>query len=92
MKIQNLNEEICLKIRVASINEKMRENYLRQYGHVQMRAINEPLRKCDLILIEGKKKTDKEMPKIILVKVIKKKFMSISSGGAMLGRGRPKPP
>lgn len=73
MKIQNLNEEICFKIRVASINEKMRENYLRQYGHVQMRAITEPLRKCDLILIEGGKKTDKEMPKIILVKVIKKK-------------------
>ena len=37
-----------------------------------MKAINEPLRKCDLILIEGGKKTDKEMPKIILVKVIKK--------------------
>ena len=53
-----------------------------------MRAITEPLRKCDLILIEGGKKTDKEMPKIIFVKVIKKKnLMSISSGGAMLGRG-----
>ena len=53
-----------------------------------MRAITEPLRKCDLILIEGGEKTDKEMPKIILVKVIKKKnLMSISSGGAMLGRG-----
>lgn len=37
-----------------------------------MRAITEPLRKCDLILIEGGEKTDKEMPKIILVKVIKK--------------------
>ena len=29
------NEEIHLKIRIAPIDEKMRENHLRWFGHVQ---------------------------------------------------------
>ena len=29
------NEEIWLTIKVASIDEKMMENYLRWFGHVQ---------------------------------------------------------
>ena len=34
------NEEICLKIWVAPIDEKIRENCFRWFGHVQRRAVN----------------------------------------------------
>ena len=40
-------EEIHLKIGVASIDEKFRESYLRQFGHIQRRAINAPVRKSN---------------------------------------------
>ena len=39
------NEEIRLKIEVTSIDEKMRENRLRWFDHVQRRATNELIRK-----------------------------------------------
>ena len=47
------NEEIFLKIGVAPIDEKMRESCLRWFGHVQRRVINEPVRKSELIQVEG---------------------------------------
>ena len=47
------NEEIFLKIGVAPIDEKMRESCLRWFGHVQRRAINEPVRKSELIQVQG---------------------------------------
>ena len=50
-KIQN--EEIRIKIRVAPINEKMRENHLRWFGHVQRRATNAPVKKSELIQVEA---------------------------------------
>ena len=56
-----------------------------------MRAITEPLRKCDLILIEGGEKTDKEMPKIILVKVIKKKIDVHKQWWSHVGARGPRP-
>ena len=37
---QTQNEYIHLKIEVAPIKKKMRENFLRWYGHVQRRATN----------------------------------------------------
>ena len=49
-KIQN--EEIRIKVRVAPINEKMRENHLRWFGHVQRRATNAPVKKSELIQVE----------------------------------------
>lgn len=49
------NEEICLNIGVASIDEKMKESRLRWFDHVQRRAINVPIRKNELIQAEGTK-------------------------------------
>ena len=50
-KIQN--EEIRIKIRVAPIDEKMRENHLRWFGRVQRRAIDAPVKKSELIQVEA---------------------------------------
>ena len=47
------DEEIHLKIGVVPTDEKMRESHLRWFGHVQRRAINAPVRKSELIQIEG---------------------------------------
>ena len=49
----------------------MRESHLRWFGHVQRRVINAPVRKSELIQVEGMKK-GRGRPKIILVQVIKK--------------------
>ena len=45
MKDRMLNEEICLKIDVAPIDEKMRESHLIWFRHVQRIVINAPVRK-----------------------------------------------
>ena len=42
------NEEILLKIEMTPIDEKMRESYVRWFGHVQRRAINASMRKSEL--------------------------------------------
>ena len=47
------NERICKMIEVAPIEEKMRENRLRWFGHIQRRPINASVRKSDTIHIEG---------------------------------------
>ena len=43
-------DKIQLKIGVALVNEKMKENYLRWFGLVQRKTINIPLRKGELKL------------------------------------------
>lgn len=55
MKIQERdiqNEEICLKIAMTLINEKMRKSHLRWFGHVQRRAIHASKKKSELIQVE----------------------------------------
>ena len=47
------NKEICLKIRLAPIDEKMGEKCLRWFDQVQRRMINAPMRKSELIKIKG---------------------------------------
>ena len=66
-----LNGEICLKIRVVPIDEKMRENRLRWFSHVQMRVINALIRKNEFIQVERIKK-DRGRPKISLVEIVNK--------------------
>jgi hypothetical protein len=65
------NEEILLIIRVTPIDEKMKENHLRWFGHVQKRAINAPVKKSELIQVDRMKK-DRGRPKITLIEVVKK--------------------
>jgi len=50
----------CLKIGVTSIDEKMRERCLRWFGDVQRRAINAPMRKNELIQVEGTKNLEED--------------------------------
>ena len=50
------NERIHKMIEVAPIEEKMRENRLRWFGHIQRRPINDPDRKSGAIHIEGNAK------------------------------------
>ena len=40
-------------IEVAPIEEKIRENRLRWFDHIQRRSINAPIRKSDVIHIKG---------------------------------------
>ena len=54
------NEEICLKIGVASIDENMRKNHLRWFDHVQRRAINAPVRKWVDLSWGNKKKVEQD--------------------------------
>ena len=54
------NEEIRLKIRVAPIDEKMRESCLKWFGHVQKRVINTLMRKSELIQVEKQKKLEED--------------------------------
>ena len=53
------NNEIRLMISVAFIDEKMRENCLRQISHVQWKVINALVRNIELIQVEEKKKKKK---------------------------------
>ena len=46
------NEQIHKMIEVAPIEEKMRENLLQWFGHIQRRPTNAPIRKSDAIHIE----------------------------------------
>ena len=54
------NELICLKIRVAPIDERIKESCLRWFYHVQQEAINTSMRKRDLIQVEGTKIGDED--------------------------------
>ena len=68
------NEEICLNIEMVHIDEKIRENQLRWYGHIQNEAIRAPVKKSNLIQVNGMKR-GRGRPKITLVKVVKKNML-----------------
>jgi hypothetical protein len=55
------NEEIFLKIGMTPINEKMRENHLRWFGHVQRIVVSALGTKSELIKVEGMKKIEKDL-------------------------------
>lgn len=50
------NKYISTWLRLTSIDDKMRENRLRQFGYVRMRHISAPVRKCKSIEAMTKKK------------------------------------
>nr|CBL94163.1 putative RNA-directed DNA polymerase (Reverse transcriptase) [Malus domestica] len=50
------NEDIRGKVGVAEIEGKMRENWLRWFGHVQRRPTDAPIRRCDYgTKVQGRK-------------------------------------
>ncbi|KAJ7979012.1 Retrovirus-related Pol polyprotein LINE-1 [Quillaja saponaria] len=51
------NEEIRRKVEVAPIEEKMRENRLRWFGHIQRRPMDAVVKQGDMVQVPGKKKT-----------------------------------
>jgi len=63
------NENIRTKIGVASIEEKMRENYLRWFGHVQRRPTDAPVRRVKRIKL-GQVKRAQRRPKKTWMEVI----------------------
>ena len=46
------NEDIRTKIGVVSIEEKMRKNYLRWFGHVRRKRTDTPVRRVERINLE----------------------------------------
>ena len=50
------NEMLRKKVGVASIKDKMRETRERQFGHVQRRSENAPVRRCETICPLGCKR------------------------------------
>ena len=63
------NEDIRTKIGVASIEEKMRENYLRWFDHVQSRLTDVPVRRVERIKL-GQVKRVQGRPKKTWMEVI----------------------
>ena len=65
------NEDIRSLVGVAPIEDKMRENRLRWFGHVGRRPIDAPVRRVKKIDIEQGKKL-KGRPKMTWIEVVKK--------------------
>ena len=66
-----MNERIRTMIEVAPIVEKMRENRLQWFGHIQRRPINAPVRRSGAIHIDGNAK-GRGRPNLTWVEIIKK--------------------
>ena len=71
MKDKIRNERIHKMIEAAPIEEKMRENRLQWFCHIQRRPINVPIRKNDIIHIESNAR-GRGRPKLTWVEIIKK--------------------
>jgi len=64
------NEYIREKVGVTPIENKLRENRLRWFGHIQRRRVDAPVRKSDMITISGKRR-GRGRPKLSWIDVIK---------------------
>ena len=64
------NEDIRTKIGIASIEEKMRENRLRWFGHVRRRPTDAPVRRVEHINL-GQVKRAQGRPKKTWMEVIR---------------------
>ena len=49
------NQEFRDKLGVAPISEKMRENRLRLFGHVQRMTFDAPVKSVESIIVEGRR-------------------------------------
>jgi len=73
------NEDILTKIGVASIEEKMRENCLRWFGHVRRRPTDAPVRRVERINL-GQVKRAQGRPKKTWMEVIRQEAKGLSEG------------
>lgn len=69
------NENIRERVGVAPIEDKMRENRLRWFGHVQRRPLTAPVRKSDIVQIEGNAR-GRGRPKLTWVELVKKDMVA----------------
>ena len=77
---------IRTKIGVASIEEKMRENHLRWFGHVRRRPTDAPVRRVERISL-GQVKRAQERSKKIWMEVIRQDVEAkVLSEGILLDR------
>jgi len=65
------NEIIREKVGATKIEDKMRENRLRWYGHIQRRHLDVPVRKSDRIVVSGEAR-GRGRPKLTWVEVVNK--------------------
>ena len=65
------NKDIRNLVGVAPIEDKMRENHLRWFGHIRHRVMDVPVRKIEKIDIE-RGKILRGKPKMTWVEVVKK--------------------
>ncbi|XP_071724837.1 uncharacterized protein [Rutidosis leptorrhynchoides] len=65
------NETIRSNLKVAPIDEKIREGRLRWFGHVRRRPIDIPVRKCEDIDIRTKRR-GRGRPRLTWERVIRK--------------------
>ena len=65
------DDDIQSLVGVAPIEDKMRENHLRLFGHVGRRPIDAPVRRVDKIDFEQDKKL-RERPKMTWLEVVTK--------------------
>ena len=65
------NEHIREMVGVAPIEDKMRENRLRWFGHIQRKPLDAPIRKSDLLTIHSNA-IGKGRPKLTWTEIIKK--------------------
>ena len=80
------NEDIRTKIGVAPIEEKMRENRLRWFGHVRRRPIDASVRRVEFINL-GQVKRAKGRPKKTWMEVIRQDIEAKSlNEGILLDR------
>ena len=80
------NEDICTKIGIASIEEKMTENRLRWFGHVRRRSTDAPVQQVEHIKL-GQVNRAQGRPKNTWMKVIRQDIAAESlSEGILLDR------
>ncbi|GLS47117.1 hypothetical protein GCM10007884_51210 [Methylobacterium brachythecii] len=76
------NEHIREILGVAPIEQKMRENRLRWFGHVQRRPLDAPVRKCE-VLIPDCNTRGRGRPKLTLETLLRKDMMEMNVTEAM---------
>lgn len=50
------NENIWVRLRVISVEDKMREARFRQFEHVKRRSADAPIRRCEMLALVGLKR------------------------------------